>query len=278
MKKIIISLVLLSWIVPAFGQAKFNLSYQPDTKVYTVSIMPQSSWSSPMNITGSGQVILRVASDVAFTPAITSLVDGVIWADNAYIESQEQAPGYTFIAVAMVNGPTNKIKFTEGIEAPLFSFINAAGGCPGVVELTANDDPMVQSVIAKGFNITQHLAVLGARGNAYAGIGQGKVDCGLISGVSEKEPEQFSNISVAPLPADDQVTINWNRISDEPAACEMLIYSISGQLMYRQTVSATKGEHSQKIAVKTWKSGLYHLTFQDADGRHSAPHNLLVVH
>lgn len=279
MKHIIIATLLFYWLtIPVSGQVRFNLSYQPDTKKYTVSIAPQKTWSAPMNKTGSGQIILRVASDVAFVPAITSHVEGIIWADNAYIENPKQAPGSTFVAIAMVNGPTDKINFTEGVEFPLFSFVNAAGGCPGLIELTANDDPVIQSVITAGFNVTQHLAVLGARGNAYAGIGQGKVDCGLVSGIDETGENGFENIRVMPLPADEQVTVYWNRVNDNQGAVQLVVFNMAGQEIYRNEAPASKGESFQTIIVKNWKSGLYQLAFQNKEGRLSMPRNLIVAH
>lgn len=278
MKNIIVILSFFYWAVAAHGQVKFNLSYQPDTKVYTVSLISQKNWNAPMNKTGSAQVILRVPADAAFVPAITSRVEGLVWADNAYIENLQQAPGYTFVAIAMVNGPTDKISFSEGEETPLFDFVNAAGDCPGLVELTANDDPLIRSVVAEGFNVTQHIAVLGARGNAYAGIAAGAVDCGLVSGVPDNTGSGIENIKVAPLPADEQVTVTWNRDSDVTRDVEMAIHNISGQLIWLQSIPPAKGEFTQNIMVKDWKPGLYHLVFQSADGRRSVPHNLLIVH
>lgn len=278
MKNIVILIISFYWPIAAHGQVKFNLSYQPDTKVYTVSVISQATWNAPMNKTGSAQIVLRVPADAAFVPAITSRVDGIVWADNAYIENLQQAPGYTFVAIAMINGPTDKINFSEDKETPLFDFINAAGECPGLIELTANDDPIVRSVIKEGFNVTQHLAVLGARGNAYAGIASGTVDCGLVSKVTEKTDSGIENIRVAPLPADEQLTVTWNRVSDEAGDVEMLIYNNSGQQIWQKSLPAGKGEFKQNITVKNWKAGLYHLVFQSATGRRSAPHNLLIVH
>ncbi|MCK6693065.1 MAG: hypothetical protein L6Q97_13320, partial [Thermoanaerobaculia bacterium] len=246
--------------------------------VYTVSVISEKSWTAPMNKTGSAQIILRVPAGVAFVPAITSRIEGLVWADNAYIENLQQAPGYTFVAIAMVNGPTDKINFSEGEVTPLFDFVNAAGECPGLVELTSNDDPLIRSVVAEGFNVTQHIAVLGARGNAYAGIATGAVDCGLVSGAPDNTGSDIENIKVAPLPADEQVTVTWNRVSDATRDVEMAIHNISGQLIWLQSIPAGKGEFTQNIMVKDWKPGLYHLVFQSADGRHSVPHNLLIVH
>lgn len=278
MKNIIIILSSFYWAAAVHGQVKFNLTYATDSKVYTVSVIPQKSWVTPMNKTGSAQVILRVPAGGAFVPAITSRVEGLVWADNVYIENLQQAPGYTFVAIAMVNGPTDKINFSEGEETPLFDFVNAAGGCPGLVELPANDDPLVRAVVAEGFNVTQHIAVLGARGNAYAGIATGTVDCGLVSGAPDNTGSDIENIKVAPQPADEQVTVSWNRISDAKRDVEIAIHNISGQLIWLQSIPAGQGEFTQNIMVKDWKPGLYHLVFQSADGRRSVPHNLLIVH
>lgn len=278
MKNIATLFFLLFGLTPVFNQVTFNLSYQVETKSYTISLIPNISWQASQNKVGSAQIVLRVPSGLPFFPAITSQIEDVNWADNVYLENPDQAPGYTFIGIAMVNGPTDKISFSEGIEVPLFSFVNAAGGCPGRVELTPNDDPMVESLIAAGFNFTQHIAVLGARGNAFSGIAQGTADCGLISSTIENVEKLIDQIRIAPSPADEQVTVSWTRQPAVDLRVDLVIYSISGQEVFHKPVSNVAGDQSLKITVKNWTSGLYHLSFQYSDGRRTAAHNLIVNH
>ena len=112
--------LMISSILSA--QVKFNLTYQEATQVYTLSIIPEASWEYPKNMINSAQIVLRVDATADFVPGITSLVPGLVWADNAYIEQSPSAPDYTFVCIALVNGPTAAIQLVEGQEVPLFFF------------------------------------------------------------------------------------------------------------------------------------------------------------
>lgn len=260
------------------GQVKFNLTYQPETGRYTVSILPEVSWPAPKNQVGSAQVVLRVASDIDFIPGITSLVPDAVWADNAYVEQTAAAPGYTFVCIALVSGRTDKITFNEGEEVPLFSFVNAGGDCAGAVELLPNDDPMVVAVVAEGFNITQHIGVLGARGNAYSGIINGTTDCGATSGNHEAGAVLIETVQVSPVPASEQVLIRWHMPVDNDDRVEMVMVDQLGREEYREAVGSIKGEHALLIPVKNWQSGIYRLYFQFGSGRRTQSWNVVVLH
>lgn len=279
MKIIITSILLALFTIPLSGQVEFNLRYKPETKTFTVSILPQHSWTAPANKVGAAQVVLRVPSNNSFTPAVTSLVDGVIWADNSYVENPEHAPGFTFVSIAMVSGPTDNIPLVEGQELPLFSFVNASGGCPELLELTANDDPQVQAVITDGFNVTQHLAVLGLRGNAYAGIGSGKIECATqTTSTDESQALPLGQVRMAPMPADEQVNISWNRFNETSDRTDLVIFNRLGQEIYRETISPAAGEHNTAVRVKNWPAGMYSLFFQNASGLRTPASNLVVIH
>ncbi len=261
-----------------FGQVKFNLAYQPETGQYTVSMLPEISWTAPKNQVGSAQIVLRVASDVDFIPGITSLIPEAVWADNAYVEETVAAPGYTFVCIALVSGRTDQILFTEGVEVPLFSFVNAGGACAGKVELLPNDDPMVTAVVAEGFNITQHIGVLGARGNACIGVINGIADCGVVSGNQEASAALIEAVHVSPVPASEQVLIRWYMPQEGDERVEMVIVDQLGREVYRERVASIKGEHALLIPVKNWQSGIYRLSFQFSGGRRTQPWNVVVLH
>lgn len=261
-----------------FGQVKFNLGYQPETGQYTVSMLPELSWPAPKNQVGSAQIVLRVASDAEFTPGITSLIPDAVWADNAYVEQTAAAPGYTFVCIALVSGRTDKIAFVEGEEVPLFSFVNAGGGCAGVVELLPNDDPMVAAVVAEGFNITQHIGVLGARGNACTGVINGTTDCGATSGSQEAKAVLIETVQVSPVPASEQVLIRWYMPVEDDERVEMVMVDQLGREVFREKVASVRGEHALLIPVKNWQSGIYRLSFQFSGGRRTKSWNVVVLH
>jgi hypothetical protein len=268
--------LLLSNMVSA--QVKFNLSYEQATKVYTVSIVPEATWESPKNMVSSAQIVLRVDANSDFTPGITSLLNGLTWADNAYVEHPEGAPDYSFVCISLVNGPTSLINLVAGEEVPLFSFVNAAGACAGPVALLANDDPMVQAVRSGGYNITQHFAVLGARKNAFTGMLNSGVDCSLVTGLDESGSKLIDEVKVSPVPADKVATIQWTLLSEAHGSGQMLICDAQGREVFREKISGGNGSHSRSIDVQNWQPGLYRIQFAFDQGQRSKSWNMMVIH
>ena len=260
------------------AQVKFNLTYQEATQVYTLSIIPEASWEYPKNMINSAQIVLRVEATADFVPGITSLVPGLVWADNAYIEQSPSAPDYTFVCIALVNGPTAAIQLVEGQEVPLFSFVNTGLGCAGPITMLANDDPMVQAVRADHFNITQHLAVLGNRGNAFNGFENSRVTCAAVSGVDESSAKIIDEVKVSPTPADETVAIQWTLLTEQPGLRQMVICDARGREVFREKISDGQGQHTLNINVADWSAGLYRLRFMLDNNRNTQSWNLMVIH
>lgn len=273
---VLIGAVLFSQMVSA--QVKFNLGYQESSKVYTLSILPEVTWESPKNMLNSAQIVLRVDAGKEFIPAITSLVEGLIWADNAYIDQPAGAEDYTFICISLVNGPTQKVKMAAGEELLLFSFTNAGAGCPGKVTLMANDDPSVVSARGAGFNVTQHFGMLGARGNAFAGVINGEVDCTPASNTGEQETKVVDEVKIAPVPADKSVNISWNLLADQRGLRQIVICDAAGREVFREKISENKGAHSLSVNVENWQAGMYRVRFMLGENQQTQSWNLMVIH
>jgi hypothetical protein len=278
MKNLVIACCLLLLSEAVSAQVKYNLSYDAVTKVYSVSLTSEATWDAPKNLVASAQIVLRVASGQDFTPAITSQVDGLVWADNAYIENPAGASGYKFVCIALVNGPTSKIGFAAGETTPLFTFTNAGGGCAGEVTLLKNDDPMVLAVRAAGFNVTQHMAVLGAHGNAFLGSDNKTVDCAQASATSEASGEIIGDVKVSPVPADRFVNLQWTLASSQNTLYEIVICDVQGREVWRSRAGDEKGLHTQQITVGQWPAGLYRIRFVAGNGYQSRSWNMMVVH
>lgn len=272
---LILGALLLTTVVSA--QVKFNLAYDGATKVYTVSLVPEVSWNAPLNMVNTAQIVLRVDAGSAFTPGITSLVDGLIWADNSYVEQPDVAPGYAFVCISLVNGPTNKIGFANDKEVPLFSFVNVGGGCVGKMALLDNNDPMVQAVRAKGYNVTQNLPVLGARGNAFSGVLNSEVDCALSTNTKE-EPRFIDEVMVSPVPADKVVNVQWTQMTEQHAVRQIVVCDAKGTEVLRERIANGAGPHSMSIQVENWQAGLYRLRFVSDRGHQTKAWNLMVIH
>jgi hypothetical protein len=276
MKKFWFSLVLLSFSSSLFAQVKLNLAYQQETQIYTVSIIPETNYPEPKNMLGSAQIVLRAKFSENFTPIITSLVEGLIWADNAYVDYPADTPEYTFVSIALANGPTKKIQFETDKEVALFSFKNAGGDCPGLIELVSNDNPVVQAVRASGYNVTQNLGVLGARGNACSGILNGSIEC-AVSGISVTNDRIIGDVQIAPVPADRRVTINWQNLSEVNQRMEIVITDSRSREVFREKINGSKGENSLNVDVNTWPSGVYNFRFQFDSGGQTRGWHFMVV-
>jgi hypothetical protein len=277
MKNVITAILLLIGSGVS-AQVKLDLEYSQATQVYTVSIVSEVDWVAPKNMLNSAQIVLRVASDQPFTPAITSLVNGLVWADNAYIEQPAGAPGYTFVCISLVNGPTTAIGLQNGVKVPLFSFKNASGGCVGKIGLLPNTDPMVQAVRAGGINVTQYFGMLGARGNAIDGVLQTEVNCGEATGTQVPGLTEIRDIEVSPVPADRQVRISWTQEALR-AGMQLVVFDGRGKEVYRTTTATNAGAQQQQIDVTHWPGGLYRIRFISSDQRSMAvAKNLMVIH
>ncbi len=272
---LVVSALLLSTMAAA--QVKLNLHFDAPTKVYTVSAVPEAIWNVPLNMLNTAQIVLRVDAGTPFTPGITSLVEGLIWADNAYVEQPDVAPGYTFVCISLVNGPTTKINFSTDKEVPLFSFVNAGGGCVGKLALLDNSDPMVLAVRAAGYNVTQNLPVLAARGNAFTGVLNSEVDCAVVTGVKE-ELKLIEEVLISPVPADKSFTVQWTQVLEQHGFQQIIICDAKGTEVLREKTSIGKGRHSLTVNVENWQAGMYRLRFVSEKSHQTKAWNLMVIH
>ncbi|MBL7781853.1 MAG: T9SS type A sorting domain-containing protein [Saprospiraceae bacterium] len=278
MKNIIAVPLFLLISQMTYAQVKFNLGYAETTHTYTLSIVPQTTWESPKNMVNSAQIVLRIDAGSEFTPAITSLVEGLTWADNAYVEHPDGDPEHTFVCISLVNGPTSLIKMIAGEEVPLFSFVNVAGGCAGAVTLLANDAPAVLAVRSAGYNVTQHFAVLGARKNAFTGFENATVECAAVTGADELAGKLVDEVKVSPVPADKTATIQWNLLSDMQGAGLIRIFDAQGREVFQEKNSGGTGWHTLQLNVQNWQPGLYRIQFEFDQGQRTKSWNMMVIH
>ncbi len=278
MKNIVMGISALLFSTMVSAQVKYNLSFQEATHVYTVSVIPEVSWDTPKNLVSAAQIVLRVDADKEFIPGITSLVNGLIWADNAYVERPSGATDYTFVCISLVNGPTSKIALVAGQEVPLFSFVNSGGGCAGHVTLLANDDPMVQAVRGAGFNVTQYFPVLGAHSNAFTGFENNEIDCSPASGVYTLDAKFIEDVLISPVPADKSVTVQWTQLSEQAGLRQMVICDVRGVEILREKIGDGKGRHTLHIPVENWQAGMYRLRFVFENNQQTQSWNLMVIH
>ncbi len=257
-KKLLILGFLVFLTLEIQAQVKLKLSLLSDQRTYVVSMIPDDSWEAPMNMVGSSQIVMQMDASGRFQAGeIRSLIPGLNWTDNAYIDKPGSAPDYNFVCFALKEQGTKKIPFIAGVETPLFSFVNLEADCVGEIRLVENNFPHVKKVVEQDhFNITQNIAVLGARGNAFTGITeQGAVNC-LTVEPPKKERIMASQLSAFPIPATDVLHVLWK---NEPGASfkRLLVYDFMGKLMVSQKIAEASEVFQISLDVSTYPSGLY---------------------
>ncbi|MCB0556780.1 MAG: T9SS type A sorting domain-containing protein [Phaeodactylibacter sp.] len=238
------------------AQVKLKLSLLPDQQTYLVSMIPEQSWDMPMNMVGSAQVVLQMQAGRPFLAGnINSLIPGVSWMDNAYVESPASSPEFDFVCFALNEMGTKNIPFQEGQETPLFSFINLEAGCVGLLELVENSDTHIQNIVRNDhINITQNITVLGARGNAFTGIADGLVDCTVVR--AKSDASILSHLHVYPIPTTDALQISWETHPGQKVD-QLLVSDFLGKLTLEQKVIPELGKQNLSLDVSGFPPGLY---------------------
>lgn len=238
------------------AQVKFGLSLLPDQETYLLSLKSEKSWSAPLNITGAVQIVVKVPATTTFTVGkIQSLIPGLSWSDNALVIQPSAAPEYNFICFVLNEKGAKNIPYQEDVEVPLFTFKNLEPGRAAKLELTLNDDPLVQRVVRLDhINITQNITVLGANGNAFTGI------FGEQSNTTTALPQVdiLEKLRVFPVPARDFVQLNWESSAikaDQPKLLQ--VFSTTGSLIATYTLQQQLGQQQLRIDVSDWPAGLY---------------------
>ncbi len=251
------------------GQVRLNLSLLSDRQTYLVSMLPDQSWQAPMNAVGSAQIVIQTDASKPFLAGqIKSLIPGISWLDNAYVESPAAAPQYRFICFALNEPGTRNIAFQAGVETPLFSFVNLEPGCAGPVNLADNNDPLVQQVVNKNhLNITQNITVLGARGNAVSGIAANNADCAELQ--TNTDEIIVNNLKIYPVPATDILQILWE-LEPGQNVDKLLVTDMIGRQLVLETIKPVSGEHRYNLDVSSFPTGLYTAALVNKDGKRQA--------
>lgn len=274
-KKVIIGGLFTILGLTANAQVKLNLSLLSDHKTYMVSLIPEQSWAPPMNMIGSIQIVVKAPVGVPFSAGnITSLVNGLSWSDNSYVDHPASSPDFNFICFVLNERGTKLIPLNAGEETPLFTFVNANQDCVGTMELIDNNDPLVQAVVNNDhLNITQNITVLGARGNAYSGLANSSTDCSeTVTAVNEGL--SISRLSLFPVPTKDVLQINWENTA-ENKNCQLRISDMNGKVINIIEIAEMVGPQSLKLNVSSYPTGVYSAVFMSEKGN-SRPFRFVV--
>lgn len=199
--RIFLLLGLFVWMVPsAFTQVRFKLELMPDNTTYQVSLVSDTTWAFPYNLTSSAQVTIRAPHgeppNQFVVGNLTALQAGSEWDANVYVTSPQEAPSWDYVSFGLVSLGTSAFAYETGLEVPLFSFQNNGDNCVDSVELIHPESDPFLPPNSEAVNIGHSIVTFGGGlGGSFSGIvGTGKVPCTPISNCNEPVTQNTTEI------------------------------------------------------------------------------------
>ena len=264
MKKLNILLKLLVAFIgySANAKVKFDLTYDQSTERYTVSLVPQATYLAPHNITGTGQVTIKVPSNEFDPVDIENLLEGMVWEANARNNAPVEAPDYDYISFGLIIQGVAYPDYQEGDPLPLFSFQNAFG-CTGKIFLVDNEQDPFMPPNSASANVGNTITILGAGGDAYIGnMHGGMVDCndgGTATATEEELSLQGFKLYPNPVVEFLNLDIGWQGKTTEGI---LQIVDAAGRKMLAQPISFVDGENQKRLEVSQLAPGTYWVQVQ----------------
>jgi len=240
----------------SYGQVKFKLTKLSDGKTYQVSMIPEVTFQSPLNVTSTAQVTLKAPTNGLEVDQIFNLQDGVEWEPNSLTERPEESPDSDYLSFGLVTQGTNKISYEAGVEVPLFAFTNFLE-CQGQIALMNNSTDPFTMPNSKQVNIGNQITILGAQGDAYIGNAPESVaPCGdNLTAIKNIEQSKVS-LNLYPNPTTDYLFVNfdWERKGE---AIKLKVLDLTGKLVKEQSLVINKGNNRIKLDVQSLTQGNY---------------------
>jgi Secretion system C-terminal sorting domain len=280
MKKITIALAAAALFSnTALAQVKYKLTRLADNQTYQVGMIPDVTWSYPMNVTLTAQVGIKVPASAHFIAGrITNLVQNTRWLDNTYIEKPDGDKNNTYVLFNLQTQGTKALTFNNSEEVPLFTFQNIGTSCFGTIELVDNNNNATKSVVANGFNVGQSFTTMGANGEAYTGnAGTTTVGCPNSTSAQDLENTPLSIARVFPAPASTELTVEFKLEDDKLEKLNLEVSNATGQVVFTEKLTVSKSLQTQKLTVKSWAEGMYYLRLVSEKGV-SKTKTFVVVH
>ncbi len=138
----------------------YVLEQDPDG-TYKVSLLSDTTWTLPNNVTASMQVTIKVPTGGFSVSNLTSLVSGVTFSVGSIYEAPMEDPNHDYISFILNTPGTTGIAYTKGQKTPLFSFRNGGLCKGGPVALMDNDTDPFSPPNSENANVGQQLTVSG---------------------------------------------------------------------------------------------------------------------
>lgn len=240
----------------SFGQVKFKLTKLADGKTYQVSMIPDVTFQSPLNVTSTAQVTLKAPTGGFEVDQIFNLQDGVEWEPNSLTEGPQESPDSDYLSFGLITQGTDKIIYEAGVEVPLFAFTNFLE-CQGQISLIDNMNDPFAMPNSRQVNIGNQITILGAQGDAYIGNASESVAlCGDNLTSIENIDQSKVNLNLFPNPAVDYLFVDftWERKGEN---VQLKILDLNGKLINEKSIEIIQGNNQTKIDIQSLAQGNY---------------------
>ena len=99
-----------------------NLVLDNQDNVFTVGMIPDTTWTAPENTVNSAQITLRIPSNGYILENLQNAITGATFAETSRQNSPSVEAGYDYISITLNSFGTTAIPFTKGVKTNLFSF------------------------------------------------------------------------------------------------------------------------------------------------------------
>lgn len=273
----LIILIISQSSLPA--QVKFLLDYNARTSEYTVSMMPERTWTSPNNKTATGQVTLKATTGQFVVKDIVSHVEDTDWVVSGKVTTPVESPKYDYHFFRLRTPGLTEMPYRAFRPTKLFTFVLEAN-CAREVMLVSNKEDAFLPPNSRSVNIGNSLGVLGANGEAYIGnISDMPIFCPYADPPKTDSDSGNKVIAKTPLvtPLIDktllypnptanevQVTLNWLGTKGKK---EIIAYNTAGELVRFFQQDFQTGSNTFLLDISDFDNGIYN--FQVVDDQQS---------
>ncbi len=274
MKISIISAAVLFLATAATAQVKFKISKLADNETYQVIAVAESDYVFPQSIVSTGQVTVKAPANSLAPVDILPGTGGARWAKNSIASSPAEAKGWDYISFGLIDLGTRNVEFKKGKEVVLFSFKNAYK-CSGEVSLMDNATDPFRAPNSQSANVGQQITILGAGGDAFAGVMKdgGSVPCADPTAFDDKEQSEL--FWVYPNPSMGPVTVNSFWKGDEAEAVTIRIVDMTGRAVWFKKTTMQPGFNTWSVDLSTFPEANFHVTFTGDSGFFYSLNNMI---
>ncbi|RMG85156.1 MAG: gliding motility-associated C-terminal domain-containing protein, partial [Bacteroidetes bacterium] len=141
--------------------AEYELELLADGR-FQVSVIPDTTWNFPFNVTSTAQVTLVVPTGSFEVKELTNLIPNVVFNDNSIVVAPPENPDFDYISFGLETLGTTNIPYQKGVKVPLFTFKNN-GFCTGSeFRLMDNDTDPFAFPNSLNINVGQQLTTTGS--------------------------------------------------------------------------------------------------------------------